>query len=57
MCTALLLVLGFATALFGLEHEYGAGGLFALAVGLLGASLYRFAQEVRIGLSEADQYR
>jgi hypothetical protein len=53
----LLLVLGFATALFGLEHEYGAGLIFAVAVALLGASLYRFAQEVRMGLSEADHYR
>ena len=57
MCTALLLVLGFGTALFGLEHEYGAGIIFAVAVGLVGASLYRFAQEVRMGLSEADHYR
>ena len=57
MCTALLLVLGFVAVLFRLEHEYGAGAIFAVAVALLGASLYRFAQEVRIGLSEADHYR
>jgi hypothetical protein len=57
MCTALLLVVGFASAFFRLRHEYGAGLLFALAVGLLGGSLLRFAQEVRIGLSEADHYR
>ncbi len=57
MCTALLLVLGFATVLFGLRHEYGAGILFPVAVGLLGAALYRFGQEVRLGISEADHYR
>ncbi len=57
ICTALLLVLGFATVLFRLEHEYGAGLIFAVAVALLGVSLYRFAQEVRMGLSEADHYR
>jgi hypothetical protein len=57
MCTAFLLMLGFATAFFGLQHEYGAGIIFGVAVGLLGASLYRFAQEVRMGLSEADHFR
>jgi hypothetical protein len=57
MCTSFLLVVGFGTAFFRLRHEYGAGILFALAVGLLGASLYRFAQEVRMGLSEADHFR
>jgi hypothetical protein len=57
MCTALLLVLGFVTVLLGLRHEYGAGIIFSVAVGLLGASLHRFAQEVRMGLSEADHYR
>jgi hypothetical protein len=57
MCTALLLVLGFATSFFRLRHEYGAGLLFAVAVSLLGGSLFRFAQEVRMGLSEADHYR
>jgi hypothetical protein len=57
MCTALFLVVGFVAVLFRLEHEYGAGSIFAVAVGLLGASLYLFAQEVRMGLSEADHYR
>jgi Protein of unknown function (DUF2721) len=57
ICTSLLLVVGFASAFFRLRHEYGAGILFALAIGLLGGSLFRFAQEVRIGLSESDHYR
>ena len=57
MCTSLLLVAGFVSAFFRLHHEYGAGLLFTIAVGLLGGSLFRFAQEVRIGLSEADHYR
>jgi hypothetical protein len=57
MCTSLLLVVGFASALFRLQHEYGAGLLFVVAVSLLGLSLFRFGQEVRIGLGEADQYR
>jgi hypothetical protein len=53
----LLLVVGFATAYAGVRHEYGAGLLFAVAISLLGVALFRFAQEVRIGLSEADHYR
>jgi hypothetical protein len=58
MCTALLLVVGgFVSAFFSVRHEYGAGALFAVAISLLGASLYRFGQEVRMGLSEADHYR
>jgi len=57
MCTALLLVVGFASAFLKLQHEYGAGILFVIALCLLGASLFKFGQEVRIGLSEADHYR
>lgn len=57
LCTALLLVVGFGSAFFRLPHEYGAGFLFLFAVALLGAALFRFGQEVRIGLSEADHYR
>ena len=56
ICTALLLVVGFMSAFFHVKHEYGAGLLFVVAVALLGGSLFRFAQEVRIGLSEADHY-
>ena len=57
MCTALLLVVGFGSAFFRVQHVYGAGLLFFIAVILLGASLFRFGQEVRIGLSEADHYQ
>jgi len=57
MCTAFLLVVGFASAFFQLRHEYGAGLLFGLAVCLLGGSLFRFGQEVKMGISEADHYR
>ena len=57
ICTSLLLVVAFGSAFFGLRHEYGVGLLFVVAVVLLGTSLFRFTQEVRIGLSEADHYR
>lgn len=57
ICTSLLLVVGFASAFLGLRHEFGAGLLFAVALGLLGISLFRFGQEVKIGLNEFDHYR
>jgi hypothetical protein len=57
VCTALLLAVGFGSALLSLQHVYGAAGLFFVAVILLGAALFRFGQEVGIGLSEADHYR
>ena len=57
VCTALLLAVGFGSALLRLQHVYGAAVLFFVAVILLGASLFRFGQEVGIGLTEADHYR
>ena len=57
MCTSLLLFVGFVSTFLRLRHEYGATFLFTGAVGLLGASLFRFAQEVRMGLREPDHYR
>jgi len=57
MSTTLLMVAGFVSAFFHLRHEYLAGVLFAPAIALLGGSLFRFGQEVRMGLSEADRFR
>jgi hypothetical protein len=57
MCTALLLVAGFGSALLRLQHVYSAAVLFFLSVVLLVASLVRFFQEASIGLTEADHYR
>ena len=57
LCTASLVVVEFATALFRLQYAYGGGLLFALALILLSGSIFRFGQEVRMGLSEADHYR
>ena len=56
ICTALLLFVGFLSAFLRLPHAYGAGLLFAVAVLLLGVSLFKFGQEVKMGLSEADHY-
>src|SRR5215469_11073776 len=35
ICTSLLLVVGFGSAFLRLQHEYGAGFLFLLALGLM----------------------
>ena len=55
IATTLLLV-SFAAAVFKLHHIYGGALLFALANGLLMVSLFKFAQEVRVELSEIRQY-
>jgi hypothetical protein len=56
LCTAWLVVVGFVSALFRLP-PYGAPVLFGIALVLLGGSIFRFSQEVRMGPSEADHYR
>jgi hypothetical protein len=55
--TTLLMVLAFAFAFLGLRHEPVAAVLFVVAVALLGASLCRLAQEMRIALHDLEHYR
>lgn len=57
LCTASLLVVGFGSAFLRFNHTYGAAGLFLVAVILLGISLFKFSQEVQMGISEADHFR
>ncbi|WP_413991269.1 DUF2721 domain-containing protein [Labrys okinawensis] len=57
ICTTLLLAMSFVAAFFEWNHELGAAIMFLFAVILLGISLVRFAQEIHIGLSDADHYR
>jgi hypothetical protein len=56
VCAAWLVVVGFVSALLQLP-PFGAPSLFAIALLLLGASIFRFGREVAMGLSEADHYR
>ena len=56
LCTALLVVVAFVSALFRLP-PVGAPLLFTIALILLGGAIFRFGQEVRMGLSESDHYR
>lgn len=50
--TTLLLAVSFGGALLRLTHVYGAGFLFLVSTGLVGCALFRFWQEVRVGLAE-----
>jgi hypothetical protein len=56
IATTLLLFISFASAFFRLQHVYGGAILFAAANGLLTVSLFKFAQEVRAGLSEINRH-
>ena len=56
ICATTLLGIIFATEFFGATYAYGAGLLFIIATVFLGVGLVRFAQEARVGLSEADEY-
>ena len=57
LCATLLLAILFVSEFLGLKYAYGAGLLFVMSTFLLGFALFRFAQEARISLSEADEYR
>jgi hypothetical protein len=57
LCTSMLLCVSFLSAFLGLQHVYGLAALFFGAVALMGVSLFKFGQEVAIGISEADHYR
>jgi hypothetical protein len=56
ICATVLLAVLFTSEFLGLKYAYGAALLFILATFFLGVGLLRFAQEARIGLSEADEY-
>jgi hypothetical protein len=55
IATAILLVVMALFTFMGLQHIYGAGLLFGVAVVLFIMSLFNFAREVRLALREIDQ--
>lgn len=56
LCATVLLAILFIAAFFNLKHAYGAPLLFVISTFFLGFALLRFAQEARIGLSQADEH-
>lgn len=53
---AALLLVAFGSVYIGIEHIYGAGVMFMIALLYLAAALVTFAIEVRIALTEYDQH-
>ena len=53
---SVVIVVGFVSAFFQIQHERGVAILFIIAVAAFIASLVDFAREVRIALSEYDHY-
>ena len=53
---AALLIVAFLSAYLGIEHVFGAGIMFMIALFYLVAALVTFACEVRIALSEYDDH-
>lgn len=56
ICTTILVIIAFVSALFGLRHEPGAAVMFILALALMGAALIMLAREVRIALTDFDHH-
>jgi hypothetical protein len=56
VCTTILVIQAFVSALLGLRHEPLAVGLFVIAMALLGIALLTLAREVQIALNEYDHY-
>jgi len=52
----LMVIVGFVSAFFQIQHERGVAVLFIVSLGAFTVSLVDFAREVRIALSEFDHY-
>ncbi len=51
LATAALLILAFTLAFFGINHAYGVGLMFVIALVLLIAALVQFTREVHVATS------
>ena len=54
--TTLLVILAFASAVLNVQHEYGAGVLFAIALCFFVAALITLWREVRAALRDLDHF-
>ena len=50
------MIVAFGSAFFNIQHEYGVGLLFIIALGFFTASLINLARETRIALHEYDHF-
>jgi hypothetical protein len=51
-----LVIVGFVSAFFQIQHERGVAVLFMISLGAFAVALIDFAREVRIALSEFDHF-
>jgi hypothetical protein len=56
IAVALLVIIAFASAFFGIQHERGVAIPFMASLAAFTVSLVDFAREVRIALSEFDHH-
>jgi Protein of unknown function (DUF2721) len=56
IAVSVLVIVGFASAFFEVQHERGVAILFMISLGAFTISLIDLAREVRIALSEFDHY-
>jgi hypothetical protein len=54
ICTTLLVIVAFASALMGLNHAYGSISLFIIALAFFAASLICLGLEVRIAIRQLE---
>jgi Protein of unknown function (DUF2721) len=54
ICTALIIIVAFISALLNFNHEYGVAILFIVALVMFSASLVDLAREARIALHDND---
>jgi uncharacterized membrane protein YgcG len=56
IAVAVLVIVAFASAFFGIQHERGVAVLFMISLGAFTISLIDFAREVRIAVRELDHH-
>jgi Protein of unknown function (DUF2721) len=56
LVTILVMIVPFVDAFFALPHERGVAFLFTVALLLLGFSLFNFAREIRIAISDPNNF-
>jgi len=56
LVTILLMILGFADALFDIPHEKGVAILFVVALLLFAAALINFGREIRIAIGDPNNF-
>jgi len=54
IATCAVIAVAFASAWFGVGHEFGAGFLFTVSLGLFTVSMFSFGKEIRASISQTE---